>query len=306
MPGCYHPPMFTLAHLSDPHIGPLPRPRLAELAGKRLLGFASWQLHRRARHRLEVLNAITEDVEAAAPDHVAVTGDLINIALEHEYGAARVWLNRLGPPDRVTLVPGNHDAYVRATAHHAARFWDPYMRGDPDATDGATGFPFLRRRGPIALIALSSAVPTAPFMATGRIGTRQLAQFAAILEELKDEAVFRVVLVHHPPAGVRARHKRLVDAAALVQVLAQHGADLVLHGHDHVHSLQWLEGLRGRIAMVGVPSSSASSDGRDDPAGYNLYRIERTAGSWSCEAVTRGGQPGHDGIAELKRQMLIG
>jgi 3',5'-cyclic AMP phosphodiesterase CpdA len=298
--------MFVLAHLSDPHIGPLPRPRLVELAGKRLLGFASWQLHRRARHRLEVLNAITEDVEAAAPDHVAVTGDLINIALEHEYAAARVWLDRLGPPAHVTLVPGNHDAYVQATAHHAARIWDAYMRGDPDGMDGATGFPFLRRRGPIALIALSSAVPTLPFMATGRIGSGQLAQFAVLLERLKDEGVFRVVLVHHSPVGLRARHKRLVDAGALVQVLKQHGADLVLHGHDHVHSLAWLEGTNGRIPVVGVPSSSALAHRRDDPAAYNLYRIEGRPGAWRCQMTTRGQEAGRDGIHELKRQTLIG
>jgi 3',5'-cyclic AMP phosphodiesterase CpdA len=297
--------MFVLAHLSDPHIGPLPRPRLIDLAGKRLLGFANWRLRRRACHRPEVLDAITADVKAAAPDHIAVTGDLINIALEQEFAPARAWLDRLGPPDRVTLVPGNHDAYVRATAHQAARIWDPYMRGDPDGMDGA-GFPFLRRRGPIALIALSTAQPTAPFMATGRIGARQLAQFTAILARLKGEETFRVVLIHHPPAGVRARHKRLVDAAAFVQVLKQHGADLVLHGHDHLHSLHWLEGSTGRITVVGVPSSSEAPHGRDDPAAYNLYRIDGKAGAWSCEAITRGHAPGREGVRELKRRMLIG
>jgi 3',5'-cyclic AMP phosphodiesterase CpdA len=298
--------MFVLAHLSDPHIGPLPRPRLIDLAGKRLLGFANWHLRRHACHRPEVLDAITADVTAAAPDHIAVTGDLINIALEQEFAPARAWLDRLGSPDRVTLVPGNHDAYVRATAHHAARTWDPYMRGDADAMDGATGFPFVRRRGPIALIALSTAVPTAPFMATGRIGARQLAQFAAILARLKGEATFRVVLIHHPPAGVRARHKRLVDAAAFVQVLEQHGADLVLHGHDHLHSLAWLDGPNARIPLVGVPSSSESTQGRYDAAAYNLYRIDGKAGSWSCEAITRGHGPRCNGIHELKRQVLIG
>ena len=297
--------MFVLAHLSDPHIGPLPRPRLSDLAGKRLLGFANWRLRRRACHRPEVLDLITADVTASAPDHIAVTGDLINIALDQEFAPARAWLDRLGPPERVTLVPGNHDTYVRATAHHAARIWDPYMRGDPEGMDGA-GYPFLRRRGPIALIALSTAQPTPPFMATGRVGARQLAQCAAILERLKGEEAFRVVLIHHPPAGVRARHKRLVDAAALVQVLEQHGADLLLHGHDHLHSLAWLEGPNGRIPVVGVPSSSESTQGRYDAAAYNLYRIEGKAGSWSCEAVTRGHGPRRDDIHELKRQVLIG
>lgn len=297
--------MFVLAHLSDPHIGPLPRPRPIDLAGKRLLGFANWYVRRHARHRLEVLDLITEDVKAAAPDHIAVTGDLINTALEQEFAPARVWLERLGPVDRVTLVPGNHDAYVRATVHHAGLFWDPYMRGDSDGA-GEPRFPFLRRRGPVALIGLSTALPTLPFMATGRIGPEQRAQFAALLERTGKEALFRVVLIHHPPAGTRARHKRLIDAAAFVKILQQHGADLVLHGHDHVHSLHWIEGTQGRIPVVGVPSSSDSTDSKTHhPAAYNLYRIEGKPGAWRCEAISRGLRPG-PGLHELKRQMLIG
>src|SRR5215470_5993435 len=106
--------MFVLAHLSDPHLAPLPAPRPMELAGKRLLGFVNWRLRRHACHRREVLDALVADVAAAAPDHVAVTGDLINLALEAEFGPARAWLARLGAADRVTMVPGNHDIYVRA------------------------------------------------------------------------------------------------------------------------------------------------------------------------------------------------
>ena len=298
--------MYVLAHLSDPHIGPLPRPRLLDLAGKRLIGFANWQLRRRASHRLELLDVITEDVKTAAPDHIAVTGDLVNIALEHEFAPALAWLDRLGPPDRVTFVPGNHDAYARATADHAARFWELYMLGDADAVDASAGFPFLRRRGPVALIGLSTALPTLPFMATGRVGAAQLARFAAVLDRLKDEQAFRIVLIHHPPAGLRARHKRLIDAAALVQVLTQHGADLVLHGHDHRQSLHWLEGPNGRIPVVGVPSCSGSTGGKHDPAAYNLYRIVGKPGAWSCEAISRGLPPGRDNVEELKRQTLIG
>src|SRR6266705_648952 len=106
--------MFLLAHLSDPHIGPLPTPRPAELAGKRALGFLNWHRRRRAIHRPEVLDLLARDLAAAGADHIVVTGDLVNLALAAEFAPARAWLGRLGPPDRVTLVPGNHDAYVRA------------------------------------------------------------------------------------------------------------------------------------------------------------------------------------------------
>ncbi len=293
--------MFVLAHLSDPHLGPIPSPRLAELAGKRALGYVNWRRNRQAVHRAEVLDTLVRDLKSQAPDHIAVTGDLVNIALKGEFAPARTWLGTLGPPRDVTVVPGNHDAYVRAARGHAERIWRDYMRGD---TDDAETFPFLRRRGPVVLIGVSSAVPTAAFMATGRIGLAQAARLSELLEYVRHEDAFRIVLVHHPLQS-KAWHKRLVDAARVRAALARHGADLVLHGHDHVRSLIWVDGPEHPIPVLGVPSASASST-RAHPAAYNLYRIDGAPGRWRCEAVSRGLRPGSDEIVELERRVLIG
>src|SRR4051794_26646023 len=163
--------MIVLAHLSDPHLGPIAAPRLAELFGKRAIGYVNWRRNRRGAHREEVLAVLVADLKAQKPDHIAVTGDLVNIALASEFAPARQWLEALGSPDDVTVIPGNHDAYVRNTAGHSHRIWRDYM-----GSDGETGlptFPFLRRRGPLSLIGTSSALPTAPFMATGRLGSVQ-------------------------------------------------------------------------------------------------------------------------------------
>jgi 3',5'-cyclic AMP phosphodiesterase CpdA len=296
--------MFVLAHLSDPHLGPLPRPRLRDLAGKRLLGFVNWHLRRHACHRSEILAAIVDDVKAAAPDHIAVTGDLINIALKQEFAPACAWLEHLGPPDRVTLVPGNHDIYVRATAHEAEHCWDKFMRGD-DGAGSPHRFPFVRRRGPVALIGLSTALPTPPLMASGALGGAQTERLAALLPRLADEGMFRVVLIHHPPLGRRSRHKRLLDAEPLLRVLARHGAELVLHGHDHLHASHWLEAANGPIPVLGVPSGSAAPGSReDDPAAYNLYRIEGRSGAWRCEMIARGFDRSQEGVVELQRRIL--
>lgn len=128
---------FTLAHLSDPHLPPLPTPRLVELAGKRALGYVNWRRNRHKYQRREVLDALVADIKAQAPDHIAVTGDLVNLAMEAEFAPARAWLDSVGPPDRVTTIPGNHDAYVRATRHRFGESFAPYLAGD----DGSTGFP---------------------------------------------------------------------------------------------------------------------------------------------------------------------
>jgi 3',5'-cyclic AMP phosphodiesterase CpdA len=273
--------MFVLGHVSDLHLAA--PPPLAELAGKRGLGFINWQRKRKYIHRPEVLDAITRDLKTSSPQHVAVTGDLVNLSLAAEYQSARAWLETLGRPSDVTVVPGNHDVYVRGVEQSPAEFWGDYMRGD----DGLSRFPFLRRRGNVVLIALSTGLPTAPLLATGRLGASQLTQFAEALDQTR--GLFRIVLIHHPPVSPLRRHlRRLVDAADLRRVLAAKGAELLIHGHDHRRSLVWLEGPQARIPAVGVPSASAQAPrGDEDAAGYNLYRIDGEAGAWRCEMIER-------------------
>jgi 3',5'-cyclic AMP phosphodiesterase CpdA len=273
--------MFKLAHLSDWHLAS--RPRFAELFSKRGFGRINWHRRRKSIHRPEVFEAVVRDLKASRPDHIAVTGDLVNLSLPDEYNRARGWLQTLGSPADATLVPGNHDVYVRSAIPSPAANWGDYMRGD----DGREGFPFLRRRGNIALIGLSTAVPTAPLMATGRLGKHQLARLLELLDQTR--GLFRVVLIHHPAiTPPKRRLRRLVDAADLRDVLADKGAELLLHGHDHSRSLVWLDGPKTRIPSVGVPSASARAPhGDENGAGYNLFHIDGEAGSWRCDMIGR-------------------
>jgi len=275
---------FTLAHLSDPHLPPLPAARLRDLASKRALGYLNWTRNRHKYHRREVLDALVADVRAQGPDHIAVTGDLVNLALEAEFAPSLQWLASVGEAEHVTVIPGNHDAYVRATRHRAAEAWADYVRGDLDGGNGA--FPFVRKRGPVALIGLSSAVPTLPLMATGSLGRAQLQALDRILAQLASEQAFRVLLVHHPLHST-SRIKRLTDSRQLRALIRQHGVELVLHGHDHIHSTMWLEGPRGEIPAVGVPSASAIAHRHYPAAAFNLFSIERTNDAWRVEQTVR-------------------
>jgi 3',5'-cyclic AMP phosphodiesterase CpdA len=277
---------FTLAHLSDPHLPPLPTPKLRDLAGKRALGYLNWTRNRHKYHRREVLDALVSDMQAQDPDHIAVTGDLVNLALEAEFAPARAWLESVGAPDRVTVIPGNHDAYVRVTQHRFADVLRHYLDGD-DAPRAGAPFPYLRRRGPLALISVSSAVPTAPLMATGRLGRAQLDALERVLAQLSAEQAFRVLLIHHPLRS-NSRVKRLTDSPKLRALLRQYGVELILHGHDHVHSTIWIDGPNGAIPAIGVPSASALAHGRYPAAAYNLFSIERDGGAWRCEQIIRG------------------
>jgi 3',5'-cyclic AMP phosphodiesterase CpdA len=293
---------FTLAHLSDPHLPPLPVPRLGELVGKRALGYLNWKRNRHKYHRREVLDALVSDMRAQVPDHVAVTGDLVNLALEAEFAPALQWLESVGRRDTLTAIPGNHDTYVRATQRRFSEVFCDYLRGDEASVSGET-FPFVRRCGPLVLIGLSTAVPTAPFMATGRLGKSQLDALGRVLTRLSAEDVFRVLLIHHPLRS-DSHIKRLTDAAELIALLRRHGVELILHGHDHVHSTIWIDGPDGTIPVVGVPSASSLAHGRYPAAAYNLFSIERDGNAWRCEQTVRGVDNALR-VQQLRRTRLI-
>jgi 3',5'-cyclic AMP phosphodiesterase CpdA len=305
-------PVFVLAHLTDAHLGPLPRARFAELAGKRALGVLNWRRGRQHRFNVATIDLLVADIKAMAPDHIAVTGDLVNVGLAAEFATGLNFLKSLGEGHDVTVVPGNHDAYVRSTAHHSLLNWGDYMRGDGvngDVTD-ESAFPFIRRREGVALIGVSTAIPTRPFMATGKVGREQRERLAQALEQLGAEGLFRVVLIHHPPCGIRAGHKRLIDETEVRAVLARYGAELVICGHDHVPMVEMLPGPNGGlIPVVEAPSFAAGPEDRHWPGGYHLYRIERVADApfpWRCSLESRGFQRGEVAVDTRTRRVLSG
>ena len=260
--------MFRLAHLSDPHIGPLPTPLWRELIGKRATGYINWQRGRSRAHDMDALSLLVADMRAQDPDHVAMTGDICNIGLPAEFPLAAQWLRSLGSPSDVSLAPGNHDTYLRSSLTHMTRELSPWMRGD----DGAQDFPYLRRRDGVAIIGLCSGVPTLPFVASGKLGRGQLARLEGILRETRGE--IRVVLLHHPPVDGGGGIRNLGDHRALAEILLREGAELVLHGNSHAMSHKALPGPQGPIPVLGI--CSASSIGRNPRrrAGYYLIDID--------------------------------
>ncbi len=277
---------FLLAHLSDAHIGPIPRPNLSELMGKRATGYANWLFKRADQHDMAVLSRIVADLKAQTPDHVLMTGDIVNIGLAAEIAQARDWLAGVGSPEQVSFTPGNHDAYVVEATHLLRETFAPWTAGERQEQ----GFPYLRNRDGVALIGLDSGVPTGPFIASGRLGTQQLARLGDLLEQTGAEGLTRVVFVHHPPHVGGARMLRgLDDARDFEAVIARHGAELILHGHNHRPSLARIAGPRGVDApVVGVASASARPGGHYPSAAYHLFDIAREDGGVRITLRSRG------------------
>lgn len=290
---------LCFAHLSDPHLTTLNGVRWRQLLNKRLLGYLSWRRKRRAEHRSEVLDALLNDLRHTRPEHVVITGDLTHVGLPDEFRQARLWLERLGASDKVTVIPGNHDAYVRTAWDSTWKQWQPYMQSDPAWRTASpadeTLFPTLRVRGGVALIGLSSAVATAPFLATGRLGDAQRERFARVLRETGDRGLFRLVLLHHPPRVEDEKwRKRLTDGRALCSVLCQEGAELVLHGHGHYSAESAISCAAGDIPVFGIPSASAVGHRPGRRAQYYLYRVDRDGDRWRVQVSVRAWEPGSE------------
>jgi 3',5'-cyclic AMP phosphodiesterase CpdA len=297
--------VFRIAHVSDLHLSS-PAVRWTQLANKRLLGYVSWRLRRRREHLTTILDALVRDLHATSPDHIAITGDLVNFALPAEFAEAGAWLRRLGPPESVSVVPGNHDALVRVLPGDGWDQWRAYTSSDPDAAERqADGFPYLRRRGPLAIVGLSTAVPSLPGSATGRLGAIQLARLDRLLERLSGEGHCRVLLMHHSPVdGVSRRRRRLIDAAELQRCLSGRGADLILHGHEHRLRFDQLAGVGGPVPVFGVPSASKHSVSADEVAQYYVYDIEGSRGQWRIVAESRRFAGTSQGFVQGTRQIV--
>lgn len=293
--------MFKFAHISDIHLGPLPRLTLRELMSKRITGFVNWHRNRSKHLFVNTLDLLISDLKTREPDHLVITGDLVNLATSIETRLAGEWLQSVGEPSDTTVVPGNHDAYVPGAHDRSVNEWYPFIIGDEGTrswSDETKIFPTIRRRGPVAVIGCSTSVATPPFSASGYFSPRQARETVNLLRKAGEEGLFRVVLIHHPPIrGAASSHKRMIGIRRFAAAISTGGAELVLHGHTHLNTVYWLKSHEGQIPVVGIASASQGPGGSKPRAAYNFFRLSGSPGAWNlvCDryALTEAG----DGVA---------
>lgn len=273
-----------IAHFSDLHVLSFAGIGPHRFLNKRFTGYLNLRFKRHHIHRTAYVRAIAREVQRTKVDHVVVTGDLTNLALEPEFQAVRELLeDDLGfHPSQVSVVPGNHDLYTRGAmrGRRFVQYMGAYVESDLETSTGKDlgVFPFVRLRGPLAFIGLSSAVPRPPFVAAGRLGRVQLDALSRLLEREEVRSRTPVVLLHHPIHVPRSRLKALLeglhDARELGRRLAgvEHG--LVLHGHLHRRLRQVLRTDKGEVHAIGATSASLHHDHDTRMAGFNLYEFD--------------------------------
>lgn len=279
--------MTRIAHVSDLHVLDLREVSPLRFLNKRVTGWANLRFKRKHVHKPEALARVLDAVHDANPDHLVVTGDLTNLALEREFEAVRrvfAEVVRL-PVDRISIIPGNHDAYTQGSARSGrfASFFHDFTASDRPglAARIAVGpFPFVRFVGDdLALIGLSSAVPQLPMLAGGTLGKAQLEALGRILADPEVARRIPVLLGHHPLHAPSTMWKRisqgLSDSRALLALLDPLPRAFYLHGHLHTRLERTLPTRAGSVTIFGATSASLLEDDPHRRAGFNLYDFER-------------------------------
>lgn len=267
---------MRLVHLTDPHLSSLQGVGYSELLGKRLSGYLSWRKNRSKHFLPAVLERLVAAVRAENPDQILLTGDLVQIGLESEIRQAADWLKSLAAPEKVMLVPGNHDVYAGGSAATVSRLWQDYLLQTAAPAEGGNltdRYPVVRRLGKVDLIGLSTACVTPVFMATGSLGRDQLDRLEVLLQKFAAEGRMVVLLIHHPPLpGLSSRRKALTDDGALEGVLTRYPPAMVFYGHMHRNQDLQL----GDTRVYCTAAASSVSD-----ASYRVIDIAERDDGWS-------------------------
>ena len=285
---------FVVAHISDPHIARVEKIHGRDLLSKRLFGYLRWKLKRRYEQSYELLTILHTDLQRSKPDHIVITGDLTQLSLPAEFEKSRDWLQSIGTPEQVTVIPGNHDTYVKTAWDQSFVHWLDYMLGDASSTKAGSItsledlYPILRVRKQVALVGINTAQPSAPHLATGTVGADQLQKLEIILKQLQGQSLFRILLIHHPPMlGVVNWRRGLTDLQSLKALLERVGGELVLFGHSHKTVQGTIDTSAGLIPVMGAPAASSLEESDARRSRYYLYRIILSAEGWQVQLNER-------------------
>lgn len=294
---------LRIAHLSDLHVLDLAGTKWYRFLNKRATGAVNLAGVRRNAHPTAVAEQLADRMRAGDIDHVILTGDLTNLALESEFAAARRIVERIGPPSFVTLIPGNHDLYTRGSLRHHRfeRTFSDYLVDEGDdhhsaLTRGRLHYPFVRTPAPhVRIYGLSSAIPTPPLLAFGHVGKAQLQRLRELVAREPDDVHVRIMLVHHNlhhRVGIADHVASLFDREAFTAAMHELRATAVLHGHTHHPHQGHLQERRGAeslaiavsadqasaqdIPVLGCGSSTWSKRRSGDRARFNVLEIGPT------------------------------
>ena len=217
--------MTVVAHLTDLHLVERDHHKRSGAAKGRLLYLNSGRKIDPLARIARVCEALRH--AASRSDHLVITGDLTEDGTDAQYELLAEALSEAKlAPERVTLVPGNHDVYH-----------------DPDGFERALAGPLrayaktsvlgraLELAGAI-VVPVSTALPHWLWFSAGMLATDTARTIDTLARDpsLREQTV--LVAQHHPPLGHGNALWNWIDGTR-----AAHRGKALLNAHPHVHVL---------------------------------------------------------------------
>ncbi len=283
--------MTTVGHVSDLHYWAFDNVKPLELLNKRLVGGVNIALNRAKKHDNKIATLALKQLDEEKVDHIAISGDLTNLAFPCEYDeAARQVYSIEDAEHRVSIIPGNHDYYTADTVREK-RFENAFasiLKSDLPQYLGNDHYPYCRFVGDdVAVIGLNSGLITPPFFAQGRVKEDELSRLKALLNDSALTSRFVIVQVHHhllPHTHKLEKMRVLINADEVLTLLRECKVPLVLHGHNHISNIDTLPHLNGDKDIVISGCSSSSYVGHKKKAHratFNIYKVNKKSFSIS-------------------------
>jgi len=228
-----------------------------------------------------LVDTLGADIRAAAPDAIAVSGDLTRRASRVEFAAALEFLATLAAP--LIMVPGNHDI----PGHDLwTRLYDPLGRW----RSVSAAFPLTVLETPgLRLVGLDTVSRAQWHLdwSAGAISGERRQQLARVLGD------GAVLVCHHPlrHAGWAVGRRPPRHAERTIDLLRAHKVRAVLCGHLHRPEMTML-GSDGPAQIIAPSAFSGRGGGANgwnlvvlEDAGLTVETRECIGGHWQSRAL---------------------
>jgi hypothetical protein len=323
---------FVVVHLSDLHVGANHRFRYRDRE-RRVYNPDRSSLGQLIAQDLETLR-LTGRLDA-----VVVSGDFAEHGKDSEFRSARIFLEELLgninlPPERLMIIPGNHDIDWGEPPQSEAIDWNGPGNRIPfdDFAEhfnhafgaGAVLRTFISRSGRrlLRIVGLdSNRVEGKQASGIGYVARESLDLAKEFLRVAKGEGMENETIwfaVHHhifPATSVRLQEAQqakvtvMANAAEILACATHWGAEAILHGHEHQPSVtitrRWPSDGMGRhlVPVVSIGAGSAGAEQRLlGPFGRNQYFVLYRRNN---DLILRSRCLGDAGIAFVAQNDLI-
>jgi 3',5'-cyclic-AMP phosphodiesterase len=255
--------MTQIAHLSDLHILEDGHKERQGAARRRLAYLSLGRPESPERRRWRAIQALC-GARATGAEHLVITGDLTEDGVDEQFEILADILHSSDfPPARVTLVPGNHDAYADHAAFTRA-LSGPLRAYRATSTMGAPVY-----LPGVVLLPMSTAVSQSVTRSAGAIEGVELKAAARAAEDSRLAGAALLLAMHHPP------HRRALAPIQWLDGLREHvEMSALLDRYDHAHVLHGHTHLaRDRSVRPGAPPRIFSTEAVvESQAPLRLYR----------------------------------